>query len=82
MQQTFSGIQFVVGDRNVLEQMVNIQVLPLFSERVLDFLDCLSKRLMDSNEAKKYPDVISFAFGSDVHLYIEQACPIRMAVKG
>lgn len=62
MQQTFSGIQFVVGDRNVLEQMVNIQVLPLFSERVLDFLDCLSKRLMDSNEAKKYPDVISFAF--------------------
>lgn len=62
MQQTFSSIQYLVGDRDILERMESVQVLPLFSERVLDFLDCLSKRLMGSSKAKKYPDVIAFAF--------------------
>lgn len=62
MQQTFSSIQYLVGDRDILERMESVQVLPLFSERVLDFMDCLSKRLMASNKAKKYPDVIAFAF--------------------
>lgn len=62
MQQTFSSIQYLVGDRDILERMESVQVLPLFSERVLDFMDCLSKRLMADSKAKKYPDVIAFAF--------------------
>ncbi len=62
MQQIFSSIQYLIGNRDILERMESVQVLPLFSECVLDFLDCLSKRLMDSSEAKKYPDVIAFAF--------------------
>ncbi len=62
MQQTFSSIQYFVGDRDILERMESVQVLPLFSERVLDFMDCLSKRLMADSKAKKYPDVIAFAF--------------------
>lgn len=62
MQQAFSSIQYLVGDRDILERMGSVQVLPLFSDRVLDFLDCLSRKLMGSKEAKKYPDVIAFAF--------------------
>ncbi len=62
MQQTFSSIQYLVGDRDILERMESVQVFPLFSERVLDFMDCLSKRLMADSKAKKYPDVIAFAF--------------------
>ena len=62
MQQVFDEITYLVGSREILEQMEHARVLPLFSEKVLDFLDCLSKKLMQSSEAKKYPDVIAYAF--------------------
>lgn len=62
MQQSFDKIKYLVGSREVLKQMEHARVLPLFSEEVLDFLDCLSKRLMKCSEAKKYPDVVAYAF--------------------
>jgi len=62
MHPAFEDISYVVGNRAILEQMENVQALPFFSDKVLDFLDCLSKRLMHSNEAKRYPDVIAYAF--------------------
>lgn len=62
MQQVFDSIRFLVGNRDILEQMENVRVFPLFSDKVLHFFDCLSKRLMQSGEAKKYPDVIAYAF--------------------
>lgn len=62
MQQVFDSISFLVGNREILEQMESVRVLPLFSDRVLHFFDCLSKSLMRSSEAKKYPDVIAYAF--------------------
>lgn len=62
MRQIFNKIKYLVGSREVLEHMEHAQVLPLFSEEALAFLDCLSKRLMQSSEAKKHPDVIAYAF--------------------
>lgn len=62
MRQVFEQIRYLVGNREILEGMENVRVLPLFSDKALDFLDSLSKTLMHSNEAKKYPDVIAYAF--------------------
>ena len=62
MQLCFSHMDFLVGNREILEQMENVRVLPLFSDKVLHFFDCLSKKLIQSNEAKRYPDVIAYAF--------------------
>lgn len=62
MQQVFDSIRFLVGNREILEQMENVRALPLFSNKALHFFDCLSKRLMQSSDAKKYPDVIAYAF--------------------
>ena len=62
MQQAFDKVRYLVGDRGILERMENTQVLPLFSDQALDFLDGRSKRLMKSSRAKKYPDVIAYAF--------------------
>lgn len=62
MQQIFDNIRYLVGNREILEQMENISALPLFSDQALNFLDCLSKKLMYSSKAKKYPDVIAYAF--------------------
>lgn len=62
MQQIFDDIRYLVGNREILERMKYVRALPLFSDKVLDFLDCLSGKLMRSKEAKKYPDVIAYAF--------------------
>ena len=62
MQQIFDEIRYLAGNREILEQMEKVQVLPLFSDKSLDFLDCLSRTLMGNREAKKYPDVIAYAF--------------------
>ena len=51
MQQVFDQVDFLVGNKEILAQMENVQALSLFSEKVLLFFDCLSKRLMHSNEA-------------------------------
>lgn len=62
MQQALSNIKYLIGNKEGLEQIENAQMLPVFSDKVLDFFDCLAKRLMRDDEAKKYPDVIAYAF--------------------
>lgn len=62
MRRVFDSMRFLVGSEEILEQMENVRALSLFSDKVLYFFDCLSKRLMKSDEAKKYPDVIAYAF--------------------
>ncbi len=62
MQPAFDSIKYLVGNREILERMEAVPVLPLFSAEALDFLECLSKKLMESREARQYPDVIAYAF--------------------
>lgn len=38
------------------------QPLPVYSDVVCEFLDCLSKELRNDKEAKAYPDILTFAF--------------------
>jgi len=62
MQQVLSDIKYVVGSYEILSNISNAPVYNLFSDRILCFLNDLSNLLMNSSEAKKYPDVIAFAF--------------------
>lgn len=62
MRQVFDSIRFLVGSREILGRMESVRALPLFSDQALRFFDCLSKKLMQSGEARKYPDVIAYAF--------------------
>lgn len=62
MRQDFDRIRYLVGNREILKGMKNARALPLFSDKALDFLDSLSGKLMTVGEAKKYPDVIAYAF--------------------
>jgi hypothetical protein len=55
-------IEYLVGDRTVIEDAENIPALPIFSDIAVKFLNSLSDRLLKSHEAKKYGDVISYAF--------------------
>lgn len=62
MPPDFDNIRYLVGDIGTLEQMQKVPALPIFSEKAVAFLSCLSEKLMHNNEAKSYADVIAYAF--------------------
>lgn len=62
MQRILNKLSFLVGDINILQNMPHTPVLPIFSDQVLDFLSKLSEILLHDSEAKKYTDIISYAF--------------------
>lgn len=62
MQQEFDGVTFLVGDDDVLLNMEITPVLPIFSNKVREFLSILSNELLHNNNAKKFGDVIAYAF--------------------
>lgn len=62
MQQEFDGVTFLVGDDDVLLNMEITPVLPIFSDKVREFLSILSNELLHNNNAKQFGDVIAYAF--------------------
>lgn len=52
-------VSYLVGSAEILSHMSDVPVLPPFSEKVVDFLNDLSKALMKFRE---YSEVITFAF--------------------
>ena len=54
------GLEFVVGDAEIVEQMRNVPALKPFSEEAVAFLDALSKELFTTGRA--FSDVVTFAF--------------------
>lgn len=58
----WADIRFEVGSAQVLEEMVKLPALPIFSEEAAAFLSDLSHRLLTTPEVKAYSDVMTFAF--------------------
>lgn len=52
---------FVVGSESVLAAASDVVAVP-FDDKLVDYLDRVSKRLLKNVAAKRYPDVITFAF--------------------
>lgn len=57
-----SKIEFLVGDENVLQGMAGVPALPVFSDRVVFFLNELSRELRKDSQTKEWIDVLSYAF--------------------
>lgn len=55
-----SGLTFVVGSTEMVEQMLEVRPLPPFSEEAVRFLDALSQRLFKNG--REFSDVVTFAF--------------------
>lgn len=66
MQINTEKIDFLVGDGNVLGGMQYIPTLPMFSENIMDFLEELSRKLMEvlrkDGLAREYQDIMSYAY--------------------
>ncbi len=55
-------VEFLTGTVDTIESITNVPAKQPFEDRVLSFLDDLSRNLMSDAQAKMYSDVISFGF--------------------
>lgn len=56
------NIDFLLGDYKNLEKCDKIHPYIPFDDKIIEFFNSLSKELMNNTKAKKYSDVITFAF--------------------
>lgn len=62
MQLNSNGIDYLIGDEEILNKMRMCRCVPPFSEERIKFLNLVSKILFSDKDARQYPDVITFAF--------------------
>ncbi len=62
MQQILSKINFLTGSADELINLSSIPAKIPFDDEIINFLDDLSRYLMQDPKAKLYPDIITFAF--------------------
>ncbi len=62
MQQITDKMTFLVGNAKILEGIQTVPVRQIFDERVVDFLNDLSRDLFRKPECKSFPDIISYAY--------------------
>ncbi|MCR5702209.1 MAG: hypothetical protein K6G76_08710 [Lachnospiraceae bacterium] len=62
MQINTDKINFLVGDEAILCSIQYNPALPMFSDKMLGFLEDLSRKLMDDKRSRSYQDVMSYAY--------------------
>lgn len=62
IEEMLKGVTFLVGNEKTIISLKDILPKVPFDERVIDFLNTLSKKLMMLREAKAYPDVVTLGF--------------------
>lgn len=62
MQLESERMQFYIGDSSTLESIRQLPVDEPFSAPRIEFLNDISRALLSDQEAKAYPDVVTFAF--------------------
>lgn len=55
-------IDYIIGSESILEGMDKVPAWKPFDDRVVDFLDTLSKMISKSGSSKRFPDLVSLAF--------------------
>lgn len=60
MQPNFNELNFIIGNQNTVENMLDLSALQPFSDEIILFLDALSKKVLA--EGKAFSDVATFGF--------------------
>ena len=55
-------VSYLVGDKNIVTNLSHVAPKMPFAEDTLDFLNDLSKELMQGREAKAFPDIVTLGF--------------------
>ncbi len=62
MQINSNDLKFLVGDFEILKNIMSVPVLSTFSDYAMDFLAALSKEILSDKRSKNNVDVISYAY--------------------
>ena len=60
--EILSEVQFLVGSADLISLMQNTLPRRPFDETIIEFSSCVSGLLMNSKEAKAYPDIVTLGF--------------------
>ncbi len=62
MQINTEKINFLVGNEYILNNIHSIPALPMFHQKIMDFLADLSRKLMEDKRSRGYQDIMSYAY--------------------
>lgn len=62
MQQNFNDVTFLFPTSKNISEVISHKPFIPFDEKICEFLDKVSKKLLQDAEAKTYPDVVTFGF--------------------
>lgn len=62
MQQNFNDVTFLFPNSENISELISHKSFIPFDEKICEFLDEVSKILLQDAEAKTYPDVVTFGF--------------------
>ena len=60
--ETLSKIDYLAGSLDTIELMKKAPSKEPFSDEILEFLNLISRELMDSKETRSYPDLVTLGF--------------------
>ena len=62
MPQNFNDVTFLFPNSENISEVISHKSFVPFDEKICEFLDEVSKKLLQNPEAKAYPDVVTFGF--------------------
>lgn len=62
IDNVLNKVQFLVGNKNIVANMSNIPTKSPFDEGVINFLNEISRELLNSRDAKAFSDIVTLGF--------------------
>jgi len=62
MPQVFDKIQFLTGNKDLLENIPGVPALPTWDEHTIEFFGAFSRKLLSEPGVRDFPDITSYAF--------------------
>lgn len=62
LNDEMNRISFLIGTQELVEQLSNVCAMEPFHERMIEFLNEVSREVMQDTRSKQYSDVITFGF--------------------
>jgi len=62
MQPNLDNLIYIIGNQQIVDKIDAQPVMEPFADKVVTFLNAVSRAIMNNKEADAYPDVITFAF--------------------
>lgn len=68
-------IDYLIGSRHIVEEMPKTTVLEPFSDKIVSFMDEVSKKLMNDRSGRAFPDIVTLGF------WLRRASVLKMKEK-